>query len=184
MVYYYVTKTVKNMNETINKREYLEYHYSRLTDLDGRSALHHLTSVEKVAQKIYNTRQCKGHQLSKINFEYIDSDVLSDVALFHSAQQDIITVGDSYAQEYLENWVIKNPIVVKAINYFSRLSYILPDDTSNLSDPAFHYYAIVRLADIRLHADILQHDFVLNESTYSKLQELKNEYDKLIDMLK
>lgn len=172
------------MNEPINKREYLEYQYSRLTDLDGRSALHHLTSVEKVAQKIYNTRQCKGQQLSKLNFEYIDIDVLSDVALFHSAQQDIITAGDSYAQQYLENWVIKNPVVVKAINYFSRFSYILPDDNTNLSDPAFHYYAIVRLADIRLHADILQHDFVLNEPTYSKLQDLKNEYDKLIDMLK
>jgi hypothetical protein len=172
------------MNEPINKREYLEYQYSRLTDLDGRSALHHLTSVEKVAQKIYNTRQCKGQQLSKLNFEYIDIDVLSDVALFHSAQQDIITTGDSYAQEYLENWVIRNPIVVRAINYFCRFSHILSDDNSNLSDPAFHYYAIVRLADIRLHADILQHDFVLNESTYSKLQDLKNEYDKLIDMLK
>lgn len=172
------------MKETINKKEYLEYQYSKLTDLDGRAAMHHLTSVEKVAQKIYNTRQCKGHQLSKINFEYIDIDVLSDVALFHSVQQDIIPVGDSYAQEYLENWVIKNPTVVSAINYFCSASHILSDNTDNLSDPAFHYYAIVRLADIRLHADILQHDFVLNESTYSKLQELKNEYDKLINMLK
>ena len=172
------------MNETINKIEYLEYQYSRLTDLDGRSAIHHLTSVEKVARKIYNTHQCKGQQLSKLNFEYIDIDVLSDVALFHSAQQDIITAGDSYAREYLEKCVIRNPIVVRAINYFCSVSHILPDNTDNLSDPAFHYYAIVRLADIRLHTDILQHDFVLNESTYSKLQELKTEYDKLIDMLK
>lgn len=172
------------MDGRINKKEYLEYHYSKLTDLDGRSAVHHLTSVEKVAQKIYDTRQCKGQQLTKLNFEYIDKDVLSDVALFHSAQQDIITQGDAYAQEYLETWVIKNPIVTNALKYFSPLSYIFAENVDNLSDPAFHYYAIVRLADIRLHTDILQHDFVLDESTYSKLQELKSEYDKLIQLLK
>lgn len=172
------------MEGKINKKEYLEYQYSRLTDLDGRSAMHHLTSVEKVAQKIYATQQCKGQQLTKLNFEYIDKDVLTDVALFHSAQQDIITQGDAYAQGYLETWVIKNPIVIKAINYFTPSSYIFAEDAGNLSDPAFHYYAIVRLADIRLHTDILQHDFTLDASTYSKLQELKSEYDKLIQLLK
>lgn len=166
-----------------DKLEYLEYHYSRLLDSDHRSALHHLTSVAKVAEKIRTTRQCKGHQLSKINFDYIDPLKLETISMFHSIYPDIIQNDDEW--EYVKK-LLNDDIIEKGLLYFKRYSFD-GNDTINetlLTDPAFHYYVIIRLADVRLHTDILMSDKILKELDIEHLLKLKKEYFTIINLTK
>lgn len=170
-----------------DKLEYLEYHYSKLLDSDNRSALHHLTSVAKVAEKIRTTRQCKGHHLSKINFDYIDPLKLETISMFHSIYPDIIQNDNEW--EYVKN-LLNDDIIEKVLLYFKQYSLdysFVCIDTINetlLTDPAFHYYVIIRLADIRLHTDILMSDKILKELDIEHLFKLKKEYFTIINLTK
>lgn len=166
-----------------DKLEYLEYHYSKLLDSDHRSAIHHLTSVAKVAEKIRTTRQCKGHRLSKINFDYIDPLKLETISMFHSIYPDIIQNVNEW--DYVKN-LLNDDIIEKVLLYFKRHS-VDGIDTINetlLTDPAFHYYTVIRLADIRLHTDILMSDKILKELDIEHLLKLKKEYFTIINLTK
>lgn len=170
-----------------DKLEYLEYHYSRLLDSDHRSALHHLTSVAKVAEKIRTTRQCKGHQLSKINFDYIDPLKLETISMFHSVYSDIIQNNNEW--NYVIN-LLNDDIIEKVLLYFKCYSLDYSFDSIEsinetlLTDPAFHYYVIIRLADIRIHTDILMSDKILKELDIEHLLKLKKEYFTIINLTK
>lgn len=166
-----------------DKLEYLEYHYSKLLDSDHRSALHHLTSVAKVAEKIRTTRQCKGHRLSKINFDYIDPLKLETISMFHSIYPDVIQNEQEweYAIELLNDDIIEQVLL-----YFKRCSVdgIETINETLLTDPAFHYYTVIRLADIRLHTDILMCDKPLKDTDIKHLNKLKEEYLTIINLTK
>ena len=166
-----------------DKLEYLEYHYSKLLDSDHRSALHHLTSVAKVAEKIHTTRQCKGHKLSKINFDYIDPVKLETIAMFHSAYPDI--VHNENEREYVIK-LLNDDIIEKVLLYYKSCSYNSIDSINEhlLSDPAFHYYVIIRLADIRIHTDILMSDKPFKDTDIEHLNKLKKEYFTIINLTK
>lgn len=166
-----------------DKLEYLEYHYSKLLDSDHRSALHHLTSVAKVAEKIRTTRQCKGHRLSKINFDYIDPLKLETISMFHSIYPDIIQNDNEW--EYAIE-LLNDDIIEKVLLYFKRCSVdgIETINETLLTDPAFHYYTVIRLADIRLHTDILMSDKILKELDIEHLLKLKKEYFTIINLTK
>lgn len=166
-----------------DKLEYLEYHYSKLLDSDHRSALHHLTSVAKVAEKIRTTRQCKGHQLLKINFDYIDPLKLETIAMFHSIYPDIIKNDNEW--DYVKN-LLNDDIIEKVLLYFKRYSFVGIDTINEtlLTDPAFHYYTVIRIADIRLHTDILMSDKPLKDTDIEHLNKLKEEYLTIINLTK
>lgn len=166
-----------------DKLEYLEYHYSRLMDTDHRSALHHLTSVAKVAEKIRTTRQCKGHKLSKINFDYIDPLKLETTAMFHSVYPDVAK--NVHEREYVIK-LLNDDIIEKVLLYFKRCSYNGIDSINEtlLTDPAFHYYLVIRLADIRIHTDILMCDKPLKDTDIEHLNKLKKEYFTIINLTK
>jgi hypothetical protein len=103
--------------------------------------------------------------------------------MFHSIYPDIIQNVNEW--EYVKN-LLNDDMIEKVLLYFKRCTFngIETINETFLTDPAFHYYVIIRLADIRLHTDILMSDKILKELDIEHLLKLKKEYFTIINLTK
>lgn len=144
------------MEKELQKRyEYIKElicdRYKTYIDRNGVNFYHHLTSNEKILEKLINSHTSKGHEIKCINFDYINTIKAKIYSLLHSALIDEVLTTDEFNTLFSDDEKI-------FMTEYSKLCRI--NDTCYLMDTheISHYMRLVFLADVRFHTDILIFD--------------------------